>query len=29
MAADAVPIEAGQETIRASVSARWQFVPQR
>ena len=25
--ADAVPIEAGQETIRASVMARWQFVP--
>lgn len=25
-AADQVPIEAGQETIRASVSARWQFV---
>jgi uncharacterized protein YggE len=25
--ADAVPIEAGQETIRATVMARWQFVP--
>ena len=25
-AADAVPIEAGQETIRAQVMARWQFV---
>lgn len=25
-AADAVPIEAGQETIRATVMARWQFV---
>lgn len=25
-APDAVPIEAGQETIRASVTARWQFV---
>ena len=24
--ADAVPIEAGQETIRAQVMARWQFV---
>lgn len=28
-AADAVPIEAGQETIRATVTARWQFVGQR
>lgn len=26
-AADAVPIEPGQETVRASVSARWRFVP--
>lgn len=24
---DAVPIEAGQETVRASVMARWQFIP--
>jgi uncharacterized protein len=27
VASDAVPIEPGQETVRASVSARWQFVP--
>ena len=28
-AADAVPIEAGQEVIRATVMARWQFLPAR
>jgi uncharacterized protein YggE len=27
MAQEAVPIEPGQETIRASVTARWQFLP--
>lgn len=27
--AESVPIEAGQETIRATVTARWQFVPGR
>ena len=26
MAADAVPIEPGQETVRATVTARWQFI---